>query len=133
MPKKTLNIGLIGYLFMGKAHSNGWRQAPRFFDMKHDVRLHTICGRNASAVEKARKQYGWDHAVSYWQKVVANPEIDVIDINTPNDSHAEIAIAAAKAGKHILCEKPFATSIGLISFLKGTLLSSSFNQFSFFL
>ena len=57
MPKKTLNIGLIGYLFMGKAHSNGWRQAPRFFDMKHGVRLHTICGRNAAAVEKARKQW----------------------------------------------------------------------------
>ena len=111
MPKKTLNIGLIGYLFMGKAHSNGWRQAPRFFEMKHGVRLHTICGRNAAAVEKARKQYGWDHAATDWREVVANPEIDVIDINTPNDSHAEIAIAAARAGKHILCEKPLAMNV----------------------
>lgn len=111
MPKKTLNIGLIGYLFMGKAHSNGWRQAPRFFDMKHGVRLHTICGRNAAAVEKAQKQYGWDHAATDWREVVANPEIDVIDINTPNDSHAEIAIAAARAGKHILCEKPLAMNV----------------------
>ena len=111
MPKKTLNIGLIGYLFMGKAHSNGWRQAPRFFDMKHGVRLHTICGRNAAAVEKAREQHGWDHAATDWREVVANPEIDVIDINTPNDSHAEIAIAAARAGKHILCEKPLAMNV----------------------
>ena len=111
MPKKTLNIGLIGYLFMGKAHSNGWRQAPRFFDMKHDVRLHTICGRNAAAVKKAGKQYGWDHTATDWREVVANPDIDVIDINTPNDSHAEIAIAAAKAGKHILCEKPLAMDV----------------------
>ena len=111
MPKKRLNIGLIGYLFMGKAHSNGWRQAPRFFDMKHDVRLHTICGRNAAAVKKAGKQYGWDHTATDWREVVANPDIDVIDINTPNDSHAEIAIAAAKAGKHILCEKPLAMDV----------------------
>ena len=111
MPKKTLNIGLIGYLFMGKAHSNGWRQAPRFFDMKQDVRLHTICGRNGPAVEKARKQYGWNYAETDWRNVVSNPDIDIIDINTPNDSHAEIAIAAAKEGKHILCEKPLAMDV----------------------
>ena len=111
MPKKTLNIGLIGYLFMGKAHSNGWRQAPSFFDMKHDVRLHTICGRNGPAVEKARKQYGWNYAETDWRNVVSNPDIDIIDINTPNDSHAEIAIAAAKEGKHILCEKPLAMDV----------------------
>ena len=111
MPKKTLNIGLIGYRFMGKAHSNAWRQAPRFFDLKRDVRLHTICGRNTAEVEKARAQFGWDHAVNDWRTVVADPEIDVIDINTPNDSHAEIAIAAAKAGKHVLCEKPLALDV----------------------
>ena len=111
MPKKTLNIGLIGYRFMGKAHSNAWRQAPRFFDLKREVRLHTICGRNAVEVEKARAQFGWEQAVTNWQEVVANPEIDVIDINTPNDSHAEIAIAAARAGKHILCEKPLAMNV----------------------
>ena len=96
---------------MGKAHSNGWRQAPRFFDLKYDVRLHTICGRNSTAVEKARKQYGWEHSSTDWREVVGNPEIDILDINTPNDSHAEIAIAAAKAGKHILCEKPLAMDV----------------------
>ncbi len=111
MPKKTLNIGLIGYRFMGKAHSNAWRQAPRFFDLKCEVGLHTICGRNASGIEKARHQFGWTHAATDWRKVVANSQIDVIDINTPNDSHAEIAIAAAKAGKHVLCEKPLALDV----------------------
>jgi len=111
MPKKTLNIGLIGYRFMGKAHSNAWRQAPRFFDLKRDVHLHTICGRNATEVEKARAQFGWNQANTDWRAVVSNPEIDVIDINTPNDSHAEIAIAAAKAGKHVLCEKPLALDV----------------------
>ena len=111
MAKKTLNIGLIGYQFMGKAHSNGWRQAPRFFDLKCDVELHTICGRNNTAVEKARKQYGWEHSSTDWREVVGNPEIDILDINTPNDSHAEIAIAAAKVGKHILCEKPLGMDV----------------------
>ena len=111
MAKKKLNVGLIGYLFMGKAHSNGWRQASRFFDLKRDICMHTICGRNSTAVEKSRKQYGWDHMETDWRKVVANSEIDIIDINTPNDSHAEIAIAAAKAGKHILCEKPLAMNV----------------------
>ena len=111
MPKKILNIGLIGYRFMGKAHSNAWRQAPRFFDLNRDVHLHTICGRNATEVEKARAQFGWNQANTDWRAVVSNPEIDVIDINTPNDSHAEIAIASAKAGKHVLCEKPLALDV----------------------
>jgi len=111
MPKKKLNIGLVGYRFMGKAHSNAWRQAPRFFDLKREVCLHTICGRNAVEVEKARAQFAWTHAAIDWRKVVANPEIDVIDINTPNDTHAKIAIAAAKAGKHVLCEKPLALDV----------------------
>ena len=111
MAKKTLNIGLIGYRFMGKAHSNAWRQAPRFFDLKREVCLHTICGRNSSELEKARVQFGWDHAQTDWRKVVADREIDVIDINTPNDTHAQIAIAAAKAGKHVLCEKPLGLDV----------------------
>ena len=111
MPKKTLNIGLIGYRFMGKAHSNAWRQAPRFFDLKREVCLHTICGRNVAELEKARVQFGWTNAATDWRKVVTNPKIDVIDINTPNDIHAEIAIAAAKAGKHVLCEKPLALDV----------------------
>ena len=105
---KTLRIGMIGYGFMGRAHSNAWRQAPHFFPLKAHVELHTLCGRNAAGVQAARIQLGWQNAATDWRDVVESPLIDVVDINTPNDSHAEIAIAAARAGKHILCEKPLA-------------------------
>lgn len=111
MAKRTLNIGMIGYNFMGKAHSNAWRQAPRFFDLPAQVNLHTICGRTPKSVEAAREQLGWQHASTDWEAVVSNPEIDVIDICTPNDSHHEIALAAAKHGKAILCEKPLAMGV----------------------
>jgi len=111
MAKKTLNVGLIGYNFMGKAHSNAWRQAPRFFDLPADVRLHTICGRTAKSVEAARQNLGWENASSDWKSVVADPDIDIVDICTPNDSHCEIAIEAAKQGKAILCEKPLAMTV----------------------
>ena len=106
--KKSLRVGMIGYNFMGKAHSNAWRQAPRFFDLPADIRLHTICGRSAGSVEKARVHLGWEKASTDWRAVVADPEIDIVDICTPNDSHAEIAIEAARQGKAILCEKPLA-------------------------
>lgn len=102
---------MIGYRFMGKAHSNAWRQAPHFFPLKANVELHTICGRDPKGVEAARGQLGWENASTDWKAVVNSPEIDIIDINTPNDSHAEIAIAAAKAGKAILCEKPLGMDV----------------------
>ena len=89
---KTLRIGMIGYRFMGKAHSNAWRQAPHFFPLKAGVELHTICGRDPKALESAREQLGWSNASTDWEEVINNPEIDAVDINTPNDSHAEIAI-----------------------------------------
>lgn len=108
---RTLRVGMIGYRFMGKAHSNAWRQAPHFFDLKAGVELSTICGRDAQGVETARQQLGWQKGSTDWKAVVNDPEIDIIDINTPNDSHAEIAIAAARAGKHILCEKPLALNV----------------------
>src|SRR5437868_1964393 len=108
---KTLRVGMIGYRFMGKAHSNGWRQAPRFFPLKADVVMHTICGRDPNSLEQARKQFGWQNASTDWKAVVNSPDIDVVDINTPNDSHAEIAIAAARAGKHVLCEKPLGMDV----------------------
>ena len=111
MPKRTLNIGMIGYNFMGKAHSNAWRQAPKFFSLPANVNLHTICGRTPKSVEAAREQLGWEHASTDWRAVVSNPEIDIIDICTPNDSHCEIAIEAAKHGKAILCEKPLAMNL----------------------
>jgi predicted dehydrogenase len=109
--KPHLRIGLIGYNFMGKAHSNAWRQAPRFFDLPATVEMKVICGRNPAAVESAREQLGWEHATTEWRNVVEDPEIDIVDICTPNDSHAEIALAAAAAGKAVLCEKPLARSV----------------------
>jgi predicted dehydrogenase len=103
---------MIGYNFMGKAHSNAWRQVNRFFpDLPAQVEMSTICGRNAAAVESARATLGWNKAVTDWRQVVADPSIDIIDITTPNDTHAEIAIAAAQAGKAVLCEKPLARSV----------------------
>jgi predicted dehydrogenase len=102
---------MIGYRFMGKAHSNAWRQASRFFSLKADVEMHTICGRDPKGVEEARAQFGWTNASTDWKAVVNSPDIDLVDVNTPNDTHAEIAIAAARAGKHVLCEKPLAMNV----------------------
>jgi predicted dehydrogenase len=108
---RTLRVGMIGYRFMGKAHSNAWRQAPHFFPLKANVELSMICGRDPEAVEAARTQLGWQKASCDWREVINSRDIDIVDINTPNDSHAEIAIAAAQAGKHILCEKPLAMNV----------------------
>jgi predicted dehydrogenase len=111
MAKKQLNIGLIGYQFMGKAHSNAYRQVGRFFDLPVDVHMHTICGRNEANVRKAADQYGWANIETDWRKVVTNPEIDIIDVSTPGNTHAEIAIAAAEAGKAVFCEKPIGNTL----------------------
>lgn len=109
--RPPLNIGLVGYKFMGRTHSNAWRQAARFFDVPYEPVLHTLCGRNADGVRDAAVQLGWAHTCTDWRELVRNPEIDVIDISTANDTHAEIAIAAARAGKAILCEKPLARTV----------------------
>ena len=103
---KTLRVGLIGYRFMGRAHSNAWRQAPRFFNLKAKIELNMICGRDAAGVQAARAQLGWEHATTDWREVVESPLIDIVDIGTPTFAHAEMAIAAAQNGKHVLCEKP---------------------------
>lgn len=109
--KSTLTIGLIGTQFMGKAHSNAYRQVGRFFDLPCQVRMKTICGRNPDSLEAARAQYGWEGTSLSWREVIADPEIDVVDISTPGDLHAPIAIAAAQAGKAVWCEKPMANTL----------------------
>ena len=111
MSKKKINVGLIGYQFMGKAHSNAYRQVGRFFDLPVDVHMHTICGRNEAAVKQAAEKFGWTNYETDWRKVIANPEIDVIDVSTPGNTHAEIAIAAAEAGKAVFCEKPIGNTL----------------------
>lgn len=101
----THKVGLIGHRFMGKAHSHAWKDVTMFYNEPSKIEMHTICGIGDD-LEQAAKQYGWKHYTTDWHSVIANPEIDIIDICTPDDSHCEIALAAANAGKHVICEKP---------------------------
>lgn len=111
MSKRKLNVGLIGYQFMGKAHSNAYRQVGRFFDLPIEVGMKTICGRTESAVKAAADTMGWEGYRTDWREVVADPDIDIVDISTPGDSHCEIACAAAEAGKIVFCEKPIGNTL----------------------
>src|SRR4051794_12734389 len=106
-----LGIGLIGYAFMGAAHSQAWRSAPRFFDLPLDPQLNVLCGRNAEAVRAAATKLGWKETETDWRKLLDRDDVQLIDVCTPGDSHAEIAIAALEAGKHVLCEKPLANTV----------------------
>ena len=107
----SLNIAMIGYAFMGKAHSNAYRQVRSFFEPRLEPRLKVICGRDGGKVRDAARRYGWDEAATDWREVVNRADIDLVDICTPGDSHAEIAIAAAEAGKAVFCEKPLANDM----------------------
>jgi len=111
MPKQKLNIAMIGTGSMGKAHSNAFRQVTHFFDVPYELVLKVVCGRNPDKLNAAAAQWGWLEAATDWQAVVSRPDIDVVDIAVPNALHAPIAIAAAKAGKIVWCEKPLATSV----------------------
>jgi len=107
--KKPLRIGLIGYGFMGRTHSNAFRKVPNFFPgLKYEPQLAAVCARNKERAEDFAEQWGYESVETDWKKLVARDDIDVIDIAAPNNVHHEIAIAAAKAGKGILCEKPLA-------------------------
>lgn len=108
---RPLRVAMIGYGFMGAAHSVGWRQAPRIFDLPREVEMTVVVGRNADAVASAAARWGWAESVTDWRDVVARDDIDIVDIVTPGGSHAEIAIAALDAGKHVLCEKPLANTV----------------------
>jgi predicted dehydrogenase len=107
----TLRVAMIGYGFMGAAHSVGWRQAPHVFELPEDVEMAVVVGRNADAVAQAAAHWGWAESATDWREVIARDDIDIVDIVTPGDSHAEIAIAALDAGKHVLCEKPLANTV----------------------
>jgi myo-inositol 2-dehydrogenase/D-chiro-inositol 1-dehydrogenase len=103
---KKLNIGMVGYGFMGRTHSNAFRQAPRFFDVPYEPVLKTLCARNKARADAFAAKWGYESVATDWRAVVESKDIDLIDIASPNDTHAEIAIAAAKAGKAVMCEKP---------------------------
>ena len=109
---KKLNIGILGYGFMGRTHSNAFRQAPKFFDLPIEPVLKTVCARNGEKAAAFAKQWGYESSGTDWKKLVDSKDIDLIDIASPNDTHAEVAIAAAKAGKIVMCEKPLGRNPG---------------------
>jgi myo-inositol 2-dehydrogenase/D-chiro-inositol 1-dehydrogenase len=106
MNKKQLNIGLIGYGFMGRAHSNAFLQAGRFFDLPYAPKLKAVCARNVERAQAFADNWGYESVETDWRKLIERKDIDLIDIASPNDTHAEMAIAAARAGKMVMCEKP---------------------------
>lgn len=108
---RPLRVAMIGYGFMGAAHSVGWRQAPRMFDLPREIEMAVVVGRNPDAVAAAAAKWGWAESATDWREIVGRDDIDIVDIVTPGESHAEIAIAALDAGKHVLCEKPLANTV----------------------
>jgi predicted dehydrogenase len=108
---KPLNIGMIGYGFMGRAHSNAYRQVSQFFPLEYRPVLKACCARNADKIKAFAENWGYESYETDWRKLIERKDIDVIDIGSPNNTHLEIAEAAAKAGKMILCEKPLAMNV----------------------
>ncbi|MDQ0614245.1 putative dehydrogenase [Microbacterium sp. W4I4] len=108
---KSLRVAMIGHGFMGAAHSVGWRQAPAAFDLPLAPTMAVLVGRDAERTAADATRWGWSETATDWRTVVERDDIDVIDIVTPGDSHAEIAVAALEAGKHVLCEKPLANTV----------------------
>src|SRR4051794_24714610 len=102
---------MVGYAFMGAAHSHAWRSAARFFDLPLAPAMAVLCGRQADAVSAAAQRMGWAAIETDWKALLTNDGVQLIDVCTPGDSHAEIAIAALQAGKHVLCEKPLANTV----------------------
>ncbi|MEU8952906.1 Gfo/Idh/MocA family oxidoreductase [Streptomyces sp. NPDC048518] len=109
--KRPLGVGMVGYAFMGAAHSQGWRTVGRVFDLPVRPVLSAVCGRDGGAVRAAADRLGWAAAETDWRALIAREDVDLVDICTPGDSHAEIAVAALEAGKHVLCEKPLANTV----------------------
>jgi predicted dehydrogenase len=108
---RQVRVAMIGYKFMGKAHSHAYRDVAHFMPVQAEPVMVALCGRDEAAVAEAARMYGWQGYETDWRKLVERPDIDLIDIGTPNNSHAEIAIAAAEHGKHVLCEKPLAMDL----------------------
>ena len=111
MSKPALNICLIGQKFMGRTHSNAYLKAPKFFDLPLHPVMHTLVGRNAAELEEFRARWGWKQMSTDWKKTIHDPQIQLVDIGTPNNMHAEMSIAALEAGKNVACEKPLAGTI----------------------
>jgi predicted dehydrogenase len=102
---------MVGYAFMGRAHSQAWRTVGRAFDLPVQPRLAAICGRNEAATRAAADRLGWAAVETDWRALIARDDVQLIDISAPGDLHGPIAIAALRAGKHVLCEKPLANTV----------------------
>jgi predicted dehydrogenase len=111
MTGQPLRVAMIGHGFMGAVHSQGWRVAPRFFDLPRSVEMTLLVGRQHASTQAAADKWGWAEISTDWKSAITRDDIDVIDICTPSDTHAEIALAALAAGKHVLCEKPLSNSV----------------------
>jgi predicted dehydrogenase len=107
----TLGVGMVGYAFMGAVHSQAWRTAGRFFDLPFAPAMTALCGRDAGAVAAAAARMGWSSTETDWKDMITRNDVHLVDVCTPGDVHAEIAIAALEAGKHVLCEKPLANTV----------------------
>ena len=110
--RRPLNIGMVGYGFMGRTHSNAFGKVNQFFDLGYQPVLKAICGRDHDKTQAFAANWGYQSAETDWRALVARKDIDLIDIASPNDTHAEIAIAAAEAGKIVMCEKPLGRNAG---------------------
>jgi predicted dehydrogenase len=111
MGERSINIAIIGSKFMGKAHSNAWQNAAHFFDLERRPVLKVACGQNEADLRTFAENWGWQEVETDWRRVVARDDVDVVDIAVPQYLHHPIAVAAARAGKHIFCEKPMALSV----------------------
>lgn len=111
MTDDRLRVAMVGHGFMGAAHSQAWRVAPRFFPIEREPEMTVVVGRDPERTEAARARFGWQRAETDWRRVVEDPDVDVVDVCSPGSSHVEVAIAALEAGKHVLCEKPLANTV----------------------
>ena len=109
--RRTLGVGMVGYAFMGRAHSQAWRTVGHFFELPFAPRMAAICGRDHAAVAAAARRLGWAAWETDWKRLVDRDDVELVDVCTPGSSHAEISIAALEAGKHVLCEKPLANTV----------------------
>jgi predicted dehydrogenase len=111
MERGEIGVGLVGYKFMGRAHSNAYRQVAHFFDVDPVPRMAAICGRDEAGVREAAENLGWESYETDYRKLIARDDVELVDVVTPGNTHREIVLAALEAGKHVLCEKPLANNL----------------------
>ncbi|MEM9800615.1 MAG: Gfo/Idh/MocA family oxidoreductase [Planctomycetota bacterium] len=132
MTTQLLPIALLGQRFMGRAHSNAWRQAPKFFDLELEPVLHTIAGRDAVSLGEFAARWGWQRTTTDWRTIADDGEVQLVDIGTPNDVHEGPAVAMLEAGKHVACEKPLSATLESARRMRDAAASASGRTFVWF-